>query len=120
MASNGPPTFSIPCPKGKLPTSSEIISHLSIFRYAFHLEDMKKNAEAMRRLRKGARANFSLFGSSSTSTQDDAARDEERLRAQTILDVERLGKDAESFGVILDEVSMYTTLVSLASTVDAL
>jgi conserved oligomeric Golgi complex subunit 2 len=88
------------------------------YRYVFHLEYMKKNEEALRRLKKGARTGFSLFGSSSTTTQDDASRDEERVRAQMVLDVERLGKDAEAFDVDVGSVQAYVSLVSLAAQSD--
>ncbi|KIM30529.1 hypothetical protein M408DRAFT_22024 [Serendipita vermifera MAFF 305830] len=87
-------------------------------KYIFHLEYMRKNEEALRRLKKGARTGFSLFGSSGTSTQDDASKDEERVRAQMILDVERLGKEAETFGVDVDSVPAYVSLVSLAAQSD--
>ena len=74
---------------------------------------MRKNDNALRKLKKGARTGF--FGSLSTNTQDDASKDEERVRAQMILDVERLGKDAEAFGVVLDNAPAYVSLVSLAA-----
>lgn len=75
---------------------------------------MKKNEDALRRLKKGARSGFSLFGSSSGSTQDDASRDEERIRAQMILDVQRLGHDAEVFGVDLKTSPKFGTLLMFA------
>lgn len=59
---------------------------------------MRKAEESLRRLRVGQRKGFSLFGGSS-SNRDDDSRDEERVRAQLILDVEALGKDAEALGV---------------------
>lgn len=79
---------------------------------------MKKNEEALRRLKKGARTGFSLFGSSSVTIQDDPSRDEERVRAQMVLDVERLGKDAEAFDVDVSSVLTYGSLVSLAAQSD--
>lgn len=84
-------------------------------RYAGHLEYMKKNEEALRRLKKGVPRGLSLFGS---GAQDDN-KDEERIRAQMVLDVTQLGSDAEAFGVVLDDVSSYKTLVSLAGQSDS-
>lgn len=76
---------------------------------------MRKNEEALRRLKKGARTGGFFFN---TNTQDDASKDEERVRAQMILDVDRLGKDAEAFGVAVDSVPAYVSLVSLAAQSD--
>lgn len=102
--------------------SSRYVLHLPSFmilnsssRYAGHLEYMKRNEEALRRLKKGVTRGISLFGS---GAQDDT-RDEERIRAQMILDVTQLGSDAEAFGVALDDVSAYKSLVSLAAQSDS-
>jgi hypothetical protein len=84
-------------------------------RYAGHLEYMKRNEEALRRLKKGVTRGLSLFG---TGAQDEN-KDEERVRAQMILDVTQLGSDAEAFGVVLDDVSAYKLLVSSAAQSDS-
>ena len=57
---------------------------------------MKKTEESLRRLKKGQKSTFSLFGS---VHKDDDNRDEERIRTQMILDVEALRKDAQTLGV---------------------
>ncbi|KAG8834249.1 Type I HSP40 co-chaperone [Serendipita sp. 399] len=88
-------------------------------RYILHLGIMRKNEEAVRRLKKGARTGISLFGLSSSNVQDDAQKEEERVRNQMILDVERLGKDAQIFGVDLSTVPAYGSLVAFAAQNDA-
>lgn len=59
---------------------------------------MKKTEESLRRLKKGQKSTFSLFGGPSTAKDNDR-RDEERTRTQMILDVNAFSKDAESLGV---------------------
>jgi conserved oligomeric Golgi complex subunit 2 len=96
----------------------KVLTKLWVPSYIFHLEYMKKNEEALRRLKKGARSGFSLFGSSNSTAQDDASKDEERVRSQMILDIQRLGQDAEGFGVDLKDFPAYGTLMMLAEQTD--
>lgn len=63
----------------------------------------------MKRLRKGKKSTFSLFGSSNTA-KDDEGRDEERIRMQMILDVEAFGKDGESLGVGVEQSESFKLL----------
>lgn len=58
---------------------------------------MKKTEESLRRLKKGKKVGFSLFGSGSAPGDD--GKDEERIRHQMALDVEAFGKDAIALGV---------------------
>ena len=74
-----------------------------------HVTALRKNEESLRRLRMGKRSGFSFFGSAS-STSDEDSRDEERIRAQLILDVEAFGKDAGSLGVHIDQSAAYKAL----------
>jgi hypothetical protein len=78
---------------------------------------MKKTEESLRRLKKGKKATFSLFGSSNVSKDEDG-KDEERIRTQMILDVEAFGKDAESLGVTLDVSESYKALKDMVHTID--
>lgn len=57
----------------------------------------------------GKRTGFSLFGGS-TSSNDDDSRDEERVRAQLILDVTAFGKEAETLNVNLDTCATFKAL----------
>ena len=75
---------------------------------------MKKTEESLRRLKKGKKAGFSLFGSGSTPADD--GKDEERIRHQMILDVEAFGTDAVTFGV---DVEMSQSYVQLGESVRA-
>ncbi|TFY83578.1 hypothetical protein EWM64_g449 [Hericium alpestre] len=75
----------------------EEIFENAIQRYIFYLAAMKKTEDSLRRLKKGKKSNFSLFGSSTAANDDN--RDEERVRTQMILDVEAFGKDAQALGV---------------------
>lgn len=68
---------------------------------------MRKTEESLRRLKKGKKSTYSLFGN---STKDDDGRDEERIQTQMILDVEAFGKDAESLGVNLANSEAFKSL----------
>jgi hypothetical protein len=63
----------------------------------------------LRRLKKGKKAAFSLFGAS-TSGRDGEGRDEERIQAQMILDVEAFGQEGESLGIKLDQSKAFKLL----------
>lgn len=75
---------------------------------------MKKTEESLRRLKKGKKSAFSLFGPSSSAKDDDGRADEEKIRTQMVLDVEAFGKDAQSLGVSVDESATYRALKELA------
>lgn len=78
---------------------------------------MKKTEESLRRLKKGKKTTFSLFGTSNTA-KDDEGRDEERIRTQMIHDVNAFGKDAESLGVSLEKSESYRALTDMVNTID--
>jgi hypothetical protein len=73
---------------------------------------MKKTEESLRKLKKGKKTTFSLFG----NVKDDDGRDEERIRTQMILDVEAFGKEAQSLGINLTKNDHYETLKSVVLT----
>jgi conserved oligomeric Golgi complex subunit 2 len=75
---------------------------------------MRKNEELLRRLKKGKKSAFSLFSSASSVASSDEPVDEDRVRAQVLLDVDALGKDAASIGVKVEESINYKALQSLA------
>jgi conserved oligomeric Golgi complex subunit 2 len=75
---------------------------------------MRKNEELLRRLKKGKKSAFSLFSSSSSAASSDDFVDEDRVRAQVLLDVDALGKDAASIGVRIEESIAYKDLRTLA------
>jgi chitinase len=77
---------------------------------------MKKNEESLKRLRKTKKPAFSLFGTSSNT--DDEAKDEERIRAQMILDVEAFGKDARGLGVDLESNKHFKALKGVVYNTD--
>ena len=60
---------------------------------------MRKTEEALKRLKKGKKSAFSLFGSTNSTEE---GKDEERIRTQMALDVEAFGKDAKSLHVDVD------------------
>lgn len=67
---------------------------------------MKKTEDSLRRYNKSKRSTFMLFGANKeASTQpggDKESRDDVRIRAQMVLDVETLGKDAKALGAMVD------------------
>jgi hypothetical protein len=85
-----------------------IAEDLSLIRYLNYLSVMKKTEESLRRLKKGKKAGFSLFGSSSTPADD--GKDEERIRHQMALDVEAFGEDAIALDVNVEECQAYVQL----------
>ncbi|KAJ7132766.1 COG complex component [Mycena crocata] len=84
-------------------------------RYVYHLTGMKKTEDSLRRLKKGKKSTFSLFGG---STKDDDGKDEERIRTQMILDVEAFGKDGQLLGVSLDQSESFKSLNEMVHAVD--
>ena len=84
-------------------------------RYIYFLSSMKKTEESLRRLKRGQRSAFSLFGASSTARDDSGRADEEKIRRQMVLDVEAFGKDAQSLGVAVDQSQTYHALKDLAN-----
>ncbi|KAJ3548647.1 hypothetical protein NM688_g5267 [Phlebia brevispora] len=94
---------------------SEEVFEIVAQRYIYFLTAMKKTEESLRRLKKGKRSAFSLFGSSSTASNDDGRADEEKIRRQMVLDVEAFGKDARTLGVAVDESATYRALKDLAN-----
>jgi hypothetical protein len=85
-----------------------------VSRYASYLMAMKKTEESLRRLKKGKKTAFSLFG----NAKDDDGRDEERIRTQMILDVEAFGKQAQSLGLELEHNEYYDALKNVVLTTD--
>ncbi|KAG6895375.1 hypothetical protein C0992_001582 [Termitomyces sp. T32_za158] len=78
-------------------------------RYIYYLSAMKKTEESLRRLKKGKKTTFSLFGNANTGKDDDG-KDEERIRIQMTLDVDAFGKDGESLGVVLQKCEAFNIL----------
>jgi hypothetical protein len=70
---------------------------------------MRKTEESLRKLKKGKKAAFSLFG----GVKDDDSRDEERIRTQMILDAEAFGKEAQSLGIDIASNEDYESLKSI-------
>ncbi|KIO31284.1 hypothetical protein M407DRAFT_68051 [Tulasnella calospora MUT 4182] len=83
-------------------------------RYTAHLGAMKQTKDSLKRYKKG----FSLFGGGG-SRDGEEAKDEERLRAQILLDVEAFGEDARRLGVAVDASEAYAKLRAAASSYTA-
>lgn len=69
----------------------------------------------MKRLKKGKKSTFSMFGAAS-SAKDDEGRDEERIRAQMIIDVDAFGQEAVALGVQPNKHDSYRSLKELVHT----
>ncbi|KAJ3856207.1 COG complex component [Lentinula lateritia] len=86
-------------------------------KYISHVSTLKKAEESLRRLKRGPKnTTFSLFGSA--NPRDVEGRDEERIRAQLILDVEALRKDAETLGMIPGNSEAFVALSNLVQSND--
>ena len=70
---------------------------------------MKKSEEALRRLKKGQKSTFTLFGGSNMPSNGDR-RDEERTRSQMILDVNAFSQDAQSLGIDVLSSEVFNSL----------
>ncbi|KZT10815.1 COG complex component [Laetiporus sulphureus 93-53] len=92
---------------------AEEVFEIVVQRYIYYLSAMKKTEESLRKLKKGKKSAFSLFGSS--AKEDDGRADEEKIRAQMMLDVEAFGKDAESLGVATSQSGSFKSLRDMAS-----
>ncbi|KAG6911130.1 hypothetical protein DXG01_003870 [Tephrocybe rancida] len=99
------------------PYSVEIFDNV-VQRYIYYLTAMKKTEESLRRLKKGKKTTFSLFGSA-TAGKDEDGRDEERIRMQMILDVDAFGNDAESLGVVPHNSEAYHALREMVQALEA-
>ncbi|KAG1752981.1 oligomeric golgi complex component, COG2-domain-containing protein [Suillus lakei] len=77
-------------------------------RYIQYLTAMKKTEESLRRLKKGKKSTLSIFGSA-TAGKDDG-KDEERIRAQMILDVEAFKTEGEALGVDMHSMDSFMVL----------
>lgn len=77
-------------------------------RYIQYLTAMKKTEESLRRLKKGKKSTLSVFGSATTGKDD--GRDEERIRAQMILDVEAFKTEGEALGVTMQSMDSFIVL----------
>ncbi|KAI0823373.1 COG complex component [Trametes gibbosa] len=93
------------------PVAGEVFE-LVTQRYIFFLSAMKKTEESLRRLKKGKKSTYSLFGNS--GRDDDGRADEEKIRTQMVLDVEAFGREAEALGVLVKENAAYRSLVEMA------
>lgn len=91
-------------PAARQQLAVELFEDLAV-RYEAAVSKMKKDDDALRRLKRG-KAGFNLFGSRSTTT-DDAANtsDGEKVRQQMQVDVETFASDAKSLGVDIEASS---------------
>jgi hypothetical protein len=77
---------------------------------------MKKTEDSLRRLKKGKKSTFSLFGGA--ATKDNDGKDEERIRTQMILDVAAFGQDGQLLGVPVDRSDSFQSLTEMVHAVD--
>lgn len=92
-----------------------LLFHDMVHRYTTYLIGIKKAEDSIRRYKKGKKSAFSLFTSNASNAQNDEGRDEERIRVQMVLDVERLAKDADTLGVDAQASEEYAELKALAA-----
>ncbi|KAH9986002.1 COG complex component [Russula compacta] len=80
-------------------------------KYIFYVTAMRKKEESLRKLKKGKKPAFSLFGG---VPKEDDGRDEERIRQQMVLDVEAFGTDAKTLGVDVQGSAGFKSLHEIA------
>ncbi|KAK7472820.1 hypothetical protein VKT23_000927 [Stygiomarasmius scandens] len=86
-------------------------------KYLNFITGIKNQEESLKRLKRGKKNTFSLFGS--TNSREDEGRDEQRIRSQLMLDVEAFGKDGQSIGVDLSSCDSFRSLNNLVTAVEA-
>jgi len=87
-----------------------------LYRYLNFITGIKNQEESLKRLKRGKKNTFSLFGS--TNSREDEGRDEQRIRSQLILDIEAFGKDGQSIGVDLSSCDSFRSLNNLVTAVE--
>ena len=90
---------------------AEEVFETVVQKYILHVTAMRKKEESLRKLKKGKKPTFSLFGG---APKEDDGRDEERIRQQMVLDVEAFGKDAEELGVDVQGNAGFKSLHEMA------
>ena len=90
---------------------AEEVFEAVVQKYVFYVTAMRKKEESLRKLKKGKKPAFSLFGG---APKEDDGRDEERIRQQMVLDVEAFGKDAETLGVDVQGNAGFKSLHDMA------
>lgn len=78
-------------------------------RYATILLTQKKTEDSYRWYKKGRQA-LPFFGRGATGAEEGASTDEDRVKMQMQLDVQTLGKDAESLGVDVEGSEAFGSL----------
>ncbi|KAH9063765.1 COG complex component [Lactarius deliciosus] len=90
---------------------AEEVFEAVVQKYTVYVTTMRKKEESLRKLKKGKKAPFSLFGG---GPKEEDGRDEERIRQQMALDVEAFGKDAETLGVDVQGSVSFKSLLEIA------
>jgi hypothetical protein len=90
---------------------AEEVFEVVVQKYIFYVTAMRKKEESLRKLKKGKKPAFSLFGG---APKEDDGGDEERIRQQMVLDVEAFGKDAETLGVNVQGNASFKSLHEMA------
>lgn len=87
--------------------------------YTSILVSVRKTEDLLRRHRKGKKAGFSLFASSTTNTGPSVEEEEQRFKQQMTADVMALAKEIEKMGISLKPAESsgipgWTALVEVA------
>ncbi|KAI9446785.1 COG complex component [Lactarius indigo] len=91
---------------------AEEVFEAVVQKYIIYVTTIRKKEESLRKLKKGKKAPFSLFGG---GPKEEDGRDEERMRQQMVLDVEAFGKDAETLGVDVQGSVSFKSLLEMAT-----
>ena len=97
--------------EGLMQSFAEEVFEAVVQKYIIYVTAMRKKEESLRKLKKGKKTPFSLFGG---GPKEDDGRDEERIRQQMVLDVEAFGKDAETLGVDVQGSVSFKSLLEMA------
>jgi hypothetical protein len=97
--------------EGLMQSFAEEVFEAVVQKYIIYATAMRKKEESLRKLKKGKKTPFSLFGG---GPKEDDGRDEERIRQQMVLDVEAFGNDAEKLGVDVQGCVSYKSLLEMA------
>ena len=91
---------------------AEEVFEAVVQKYIIYVTAMRKKEESLRKLKKGKKTPFLLFGG---GPKEEDGRDEERIRQQMVLDVESFGKDAKTLSVDVQGSVSFKSLLEMVA-----
>ena len=90
---------------------AEEVFEAVVQKYIIYVTAIRKKEESLRKLKKGKKTPFSLFG----GPKEEDGLDEERIRQQMVLDVEAFEKDAKTLDVDVQGSVSFKSLLEMVT-----